>query len=361
MRVLQVIARMNVGGTARYLDTLVRGLEERGHHIQLATGFVQGDEVEDGCVDDLPIVRVEHMGRALDPRTDLLARRELSGIVKAFRPDIIHSHTFKAGLLARTIAGSIPHVHTYHGHPFVDPEFSGAKARVIAGIERVLARRADVLASVGERVSRDLIAKGVGSDAKFVNLPPAIEPLVLQPRVAARQEFGIPQDAVVVGWLGRMIPVKAPERVLELARELPQVTFLMGGGGPLLERTRAAAPANVRVLGWASATTVYGAADLALLTSVSEGMPVALIEAQMAGLPVLCTDVGSAGEVVLHEETGLVSSPEGLADTLTRLVADPALRARMGESARTSAVERFSPAQMASAHLAVYERLVAGR
>lgn len=361
MRILQVIARMNVGGTARYLDTLVRGLGECGHDIQLATGFVQGDEVEDSCVDDLPIVRVQHMGRALDPRMDIPARRELSRIIKAFQPDVIHSHTFKAGLLTRTIAGSIPHVHTYHGHPFVDPEFSGAKARVIAGVERVLARRADALASVGERVSRDLIAKGVGSDAKFVNMPPAIEPVRLQPRDAARRELDIADETVVVGWLGRMVPVKAPERVLDLARALPQVTFLMGGGGPLLERTRAAAPANVRVLGWASAATVYGAADLALLTSVSEGMPVALIEAQMAGLPVLCTDVGSAGEVVLHEETGLVTSSDGLADGLARLAADPALRARMGESARASALERFSPAEMASAHLAVYEHLVAGR
>ena len=358
MRILQVIARMNVGGTARYLDCLVDGLKQRGHELQLATGYVQGDEVEDACVDGLPIVRVPSMGRALDPRTDLRARAELAQIIRDFKPDLIHSHTFKAGLLTRTLARGIPHVHTYHGHPFVDPEFSGAKAKIIAVIEQVLAHRADALVSVGERVGQDLVAKGVGTAEQFLSIAPAIAPLGLVNRIDARAELGIPEDAVVVGWLGRMIPVKAPDRVVALARALPEVTFIMGGGGPLLEATQAAAPPNLRAMGWMPASLVYGASDVALLTSVSEGMPVALIEAQMAGIPVVCTDVGSAGEVVLSGQTGLVVPPAGLQEAVGQLAADADLRGRFGAEAKTQAFARFTQRHMVDAHLALYERLL---
>ena len=136
MRVLQVIARMNVGGTARYLECLVDGLQQAGVETHLATGFVQADEVEDRCVEGLPFVRVPSMGRALDPRTDFKARAELAAIINELKPDLIHSHTFKAGLLTRTIAPRIPHVHTYHGHPFVDPEFSGPRPASLRPLSR---------------------------------------------------------------------------------------------------------------------------------------------------------------------------------------------------------------------------------
>ncbi|MHB0928946.1 MAG: glycosyltransferase [Candidatus Nanopelagicales bacterium] len=361
LRTLQVIARMNVGGTARYLEALVKGLDQHGVEVQLATGFVQSDELEDACVANLPVVRVPNMGRALDPRTDLKARSELSQIINELKPDVIHSHTFKAGLLSRTLSPEIAHIHTYHGHPFVDPEFSGAKALVIATIERTLAHRTDALASVGERVGRDLVAKGIGSTDKFVSIPPAIEPLELVARESARAELGIPQDAVVVGWLGRMIPVKAPERVVALARALPDVTFVMAGGGPLLDSTREAAPTNLHALGWTSATLVYGASDIALLTSVSEGMPVALIEAQLAGLPVVCTDVGSAGEVVLHERTGFVVPPSELREAVAKLVDDAALRASLGVAARENALARFTPQHLVDAHLALYQQVLDAR
>ncbi len=358
MRVLQVIARMNVGGTARYLECLIDGLQQAGVETRLATGFVQADEVEDRCVDGLPIVRVPSMGRALDPRTDFKARAELAAIISDFKPDLIHSHTFKAGLLTRTIAPRIPHVHTYHGHPFVDPEFSGAKALVIATIERLLAHRTTALVSVGERVGRDLVAKGVGTSEQFISIAPAIAPLSLVPRAEARAQLGIADDEVVVGWLARMIPVKAPERVVDLARSLPAVTFVMGGGGPLLDETAASAPANLHVLGWTPAELIYGASDIALLTSVSEGMPVALIEAQMAGLPVVCTDVGSTSEVVLNEQTGLVVQPAGLTEAVHRLATDPGLRRTHGAAAAERASSLFSPENMVTAHLRLYERLL---
>ena len=192
-----------------------------------------------------------------------------------------------------------------------------------------------------------------------MSIAPAIAPLALVPRADARVELGIAADAIVVGWLARMIPVKAPQLVVELARALPDVTFVMGGGGPLLDTTAAAAPPNLHVLGWMPAELIYGAADFALLTSVSEGMPVALIEAQMAGLPVVCTDVGSTSEVVANEQTGLVVHSSGLSAAVQRLATDPALRMVQGAAAAERARALFSPQNMVTAHLCLYERLLA--
>ena len=108
-RILHVIARMNVGGTARYLDVLVRGIEGS----VLATGYVQGDEIEDDCVKNLPIIRIPHMGRKISIFNDIRAFLELKRIVNDVKPDILHTHTFKAGLIGRLISGNHKRIHTF--------------------------------------------------------------------------------------------------------------------------------------------------------------------------------------------------------------------------------------------------------
>lgn len=357
MRVLQVIARMNVGGTARYVGRLGLSLPDHGIDTLVATGHVQGAEAEDPVVEQLTLARIPRLGRALDVANDLRARRELHDLIGDYRPDVIHTHTFKAGLLGRLLPHHTPLVHTFHGHLFDDPDFAGPKAKVIAAIERGLAPRANRIVTVGARVAEDLLAAGVGRRSQYLSIAPGVDALYLPPKAVARATLGLPADALVVAWLARVTEVKAPHRVLELARRFPDVLFLMGGGGNLLDAMRAAAPGNVRVLGWADAATVYAAADLALSTSTNEGMPVSLIEAQMAGLPVVATDVGGVTEVVATEETGFVVQPEGLAEALSRLIDAPALRDHMGTEANTRAHRLFSPGAMIDAHVALYSDL----
>ena len=113
MKVLHVIARMNVGGTARYVGELVSSASDNGYEALLATGHVQGAEVEDAVVTSLPVVRVRHLGRAIAPLNDLRAFLELRRIISDVKPDVVHSHTFKAGLLARLVAGDFKRVHSY--------------------------------------------------------------------------------------------------------------------------------------------------------------------------------------------------------------------------------------------------------
>jgi len=106
---------MNVGGTARYVGDLVAG-QPAGYESLLATGFVQGAEIEDDCVHGLPVVRIPSMGRAINPLADISPYFELHKVVREYKPDVVHSHTFKAGLLARLVPGSHKRVHTFHGH-----------------------------------------------------------------------------------------------------------------------------------------------------------------------------------------------------------------------------------------------------
>lgn len=358
MRVLQVMARMNVGGTARYLDTLVTGMGGLGHDVQLATGFVQGEEVEDAGVGELPVVRIDHMGRALDPRVDLVARRELAHVIDVFEPQIIHSHTFKAGLLARTVAGRIPHVHTFHGSSLNDPEFRGTGARVMLGLERALARRAQSLVTVSGAIRDEMLSAGIGQPRQYSVIHPGVAPLPKLERAPARAQLGLGDDALVVSWLARFAPVKGPERVLELARALPHLTFLMAGGGPLLSEIAAQAPENVRVLGWSDPRLVYGAADIALLTSHSEGFGIGLVEASTVGLPVLTTDAGGVSEAVADGVSGRVVRFEDMADALGEMAADGELRARMGDAGRSWAAAMHAPEVMVKKHIDLYESLL---
>lgn len=360
-RVLQVIARMNVGGTARYLDVLTSGLNSHGVETLLATGNVQGHEAEDPALATLPHVRLEHLGRRIDLRQDLRARHELAEIIKQFKPDVIHTHTFKAGALGRVLASDTPHVHTFHGFSPADPEFQGAKGRVMVAIERGLVRRSDALVAISQHTVNELVAAGIAERDRFTVISSGVRALTLPTPDAARDEFGIPRDSVVVGWLGRLIAVKAPERVLALARQFPDVTFLLAGDGPLRDQLCAQAPGNVVMPGWVNAANVLAASDVMVMTSLSEGMPVALIEAQLAGKPVVATRVGGIPEAVVDGITGHLVNPDQLSNAVGSLLREAVARERMGSAARARARDTFSPEAMVSAHVRLYERMLARR
>ena len=125
MRVLHVIARLNVGGTARYITQLAHELPKHGIETFVATGFVQGAEVEDDSAQSIDLIRIKSMGRSINPIKDHFARKQLEKIIAEVKPDIIHTHTFKAGYIIRMKKQPVPVVHTFHGHLLDDPEFSG--------------------------------------------------------------------------------------------------------------------------------------------------------------------------------------------------------------------------------------------
>lgn len=361
MRVLHVIARLNVGGTARYITQLASELPKHGIETFVATGFVQGAEVEDESAQSIDLIRIPAMGRSFNPIKDHLARKQLDKIIAEVKPDVIHTHTFKAGYVIRMKKQSVPVIHTFHGHLLDDPEFSGFKSKLIVALERMLAKNSVKLVTVGRRVSEELLKKGIGNRAQYINIPPGVVPLEITSRVEAFQKLNIEDDGrPIVGWIARVTGVKNPLRALEIAKILPDTRFVMAGGGDLFYQVRDAAPANVSVIGWAEAADVFGASDLILSTSENEGMPVALIEAQLAGKPVVATDVGSVSEVIANHETGIVTNKNAgsVASAVKSLLLDAQKRGEMSRLAASRAQALFSVDRMVNAHIELYKSIV---
>lgn len=359
MRILHVITRMNVGGTARYLENLLPQLNENGHTVLLAVGNIEGEEVEDPCLSQLPHIRINNLYRSINFLRDIKSHRELSKIIREFRPDIIHSHTFKAGLISRTQVRRSIVVHTFHGHLFDDPNFSKFQIKLIVAIERVLALRTQTLITVGKKVSLELMEKGIGRESKFCSIPPGVKPLVRMNREIASASLGLdPKSKFRVGWLARMAPVKRPSLYVDIAHSMPNIEFIMGGGGEMLDNVRSQAPENLKVLGWVEASKFLSAVDLVVSTSANEGMPVALIEAQMLGLPVIATDVGSVREVIRDANTGkLCESKEVFVATIQSLSDNEGLLRKMSKTSASRALDEFSIFRMVSSHIKIYSHL----
>jgi len=355
IRVLRIIARMNVGGPAMQVAGLMRGLDPAEFECRVLTGSVGPDEADFVALraPDLDLVPVDGLGRAPAPWDDVRALAAVIGEIRRFDPHIVHTHTAKAGIVGRVAArvARVPAtVHTFHGH-LLTGYFSPTRTRAVVAVERALARRTTRLVAVGSQVRDELLAARIGRSHQYVVVPPGIELARLPERQQARAALGLPPDGLTVAFVARLTPVKRPERFLDtaatLAARLPNLTFVVAGGGDRLAELEIMARDRglpMRFLGWRrDIETVYAASDLVLLTSDNEGMPVSLIEAGLAGLPAVATDVGSVREVVLDGVTGSVVAPrsDALADAAERILADEQLRERMGAAALAHATAEF--------------------
>jgi glycosyltransferase involved in cell wall biosynthesis len=360
MKVLHVIARMNVGGTATYLCNLLEGLEAKGVETLLAVGMVPSNEREDSRINGLRHCRINRLSRAISIFDDFSAYKELNKVVREFEPDIIHTHTFKAGFLIRLKKRSVPVVHTFHGHHLYDPEFGLIKRSVLNLIERSTAKRAEKILTIGVRVGEELQKYGIGEIGQYESIPPGIKSLRVVDRNSVRKRLAIEKSDFVIMWLSRFTQVKRPDLVLELARNLPNLIFVMAGDGEQREKIELAAPKNLRIVGFQDAADMWGIADIGLLTSDSEGMPLSVIEAQMSGVPVVATNVGSVSEVIENGSTGILTSvdPEALHGAIVKLVGDAELREKMGKFAATRAQKSFSQEVMVDTHIQVYREVL---
>jgi glycosyltransferase involved in cell wall biosynthesis len=361
MRVLHVIARLNVGGTARYITQLANELPKHGIETFVATGFVQGAEVEDESAQSIDIIRIPSMGRSINPIKDHFARKQLEKIISEVKPDIIHTHTFKAGYVIRMKKQPVPVIHTFHGHLLDDPEFSGLKSKIIIKVERLLAKKSAKLVTVGRRVAEELLEHKIGHQAQYVNIPPGVTAVDITPKVEALKSLKVENDErPIIGWIARMTGVKNPMCVLEVAEALPGHQFVMAGGGDLLEQVKFAAPSNVSVIGWAEAADLFGASDIILSTSRNEGMPVALIEAQLAGKPVVAINVGSISEVIEDRYSGIITceNPIHIAGEIQGLINDRQTLNIYGDNAKVIAQERFNVERFIASHINLYESLM---
>ena len=372
IRVLQIIARMNVGGPAGWVSVLTRGLDRDRFESRLIAGDVTEGEADfiELRDPDLPVVKIPALGRSLRIGDDLQAFLAIRRAIRDYRPDIVHTHTAKAGLLGRiaTATCRVPvRVHTFHGH-LLHGYFNRWMTRAVCVVEGLLARQTSALVAVGERVRDQLLEAGIGRADQYVVIPPGVALDALPDRLSARSDLGLPSDQSVILFVGRLTGIKRPDRLIKamalVLERRPDVVLAIAGEGNLLKETQCLAEPlgpSVRFLGWQqNIAALYAAADCMVLTSDNEGMPMTLIEAAMAGVPSVTTDVGSAREVVLNEVTGLVVEPDAaaIADGLIRLLDDD-LRGKLGAAARKRAEAEFGTRRLIADHEALYERLMA--
>lgn len=381
LRVARVIARLNVGGPAQHVILLTAGLDPARFQSTLITGV---PDPEEG--DLAPLARsrgiaptvIPCLGRAVRPGRDLAALGRLVGLFRGLRPDLVHTHTAKAGTLGRVAArlARVPLVvHTFHGH-VMEGYFSPALTRVFLGIERALARRTDRIVTVSPRVRASLLARGIGRPEQIEVVPLGL-PLqrfaaALPGRARLRERLAVPREAPLLGIVGRLVPIKEhPTLFAAMTREEAGAAHLVvvGDGG-----RRAALEALARDLGLASRVHFLGwredleailpELDVLICCSRNEGTPVAVIEAMAAGVPVLSTDVGGVGDLLTHGETGWLVPPgdaAALAGGIRELLADPVRRGRMVAAARPAALEAHSEAGLIRRIEALYVALAADK
>ena len=369
IRILRVIARMNIGGPAIQITGLMQSLPAESFEQKLLTGFCDKDEVDYLEVNDLNLTRthIVGFGRRVNFFSDLKVLFRIIREIQNFNPHIIHTHTAKAGFLGR-IAAILSfrrqfRVHTYHGH-LLHGYFGGFKTNLVILIERFLARFTDSLVAVGSQVREDLLSAKIGYFEQYRIIGPGLEIGELPERASSLNSFNLPKDRFMVTWIGRAVPVKAPHRILEIATVCKfrglRIQFIMVGEGPLLSELKILAKVKelpVTFLGWQSdVEKILSFSNLVLLTSENEGTPVALIQAQMAGVPVLTTDVGSASEVMLNEESGfcLKYSAQDFADKIELLAKNSGTRISFGAVGKINAREKFSVNRLVSDHVELY-------
>ncbi|MDP6423870.1 MAG: glycosyltransferase family 4 protein [Planctomycetota bacterium] len=284
MRVLRILTRANLGGPARQVVALHEAFRQLGHEHLSVVGSL-GDGETELPLPDHGFVRVRGLVTRIDPAGDLIAANALRRIVRDFRPDVIHTHTAKAGMLGAAVARRVPLAHTYHGHVLKD-YFGRAKSAAFRIIERRLCRRRDLVTCVSESCGRELVELGVIAPGAWRHVPPALR---LAQAPALRHEVAA---GLRIAWCGRLVPIKDPSLLVgvteELARLVARVEVHVFGSGPLSSvlEDRSDLPFVLRGP-CPDLPELLAGFDAMLFTSKREGLPLAAVEALHAGVPIV--------------------------------------------------------------------------
>ena len=361
MLVMHIITRLNRGGTSTWLKILTESNLD-GFNQLIVFGQIDKFEIEDNFYINRKFRKVTFLQRQLNPVKDILAYFELKKAIKEFRPDIVNTHTFKAGLLgrlaARNISKRIKLVHTFHGH-LIYGYYGKLQSLAYLKIEKLLAKFTSTLITNGTQTKKDLIFSGIAPASLFKVILPGIKTKsnFNSIRINIRKKYNINQNDVVVGWLGRLTKVKNPELVLEIARRLPNVWFLIGGDGHIFEEMKQKKPKNVIFLGWVDPNNFWRFCDIAILTSRNEAAPFSLVEALSYGLPIISTEVGSVKDIVTSENGILADNICNFISAITFLKENKRKRQAMARQSRILYKNKFSESKFLNKHENIYLEL----
>ncbi|MEN6556941.1 MAG: glycosyltransferase family 4 protein [Thermoguttaceae bacterium] len=383
MRIAHVITRMIVGGAQENtLFTCEDLLHQYGDDVLLVTGPSIGPEgslLDRAKASGVPVHVIDALRRPIHPWRDAASYRQIKNALRQFRPDVVHTHSAKGGMLGRATAWSlgVPVViHTVHGAPFY-PWQSRASRWFSQVCERWAARRCHAMVSVADAMTDLMVDAGVAPREMFTTVYSGmdIEPFLHadEHRDRVRRELGYSPEHVVIGKIARLFKLKGHDDVIDAARrvvrEVPSARFLFVGDGLWCDRLHRKIDAAgltdyFQFTGLVQPDRVpelIGAMDLVVHASLREGLARVLPQALIAGRPAVSYDVDGAREVVITDETGVLVSPrdiEGLSSAMIRLASDAALRERLGQEGRRRFADRFRHEHMTAQLRAIYQKLL---
>jgi glycosyltransferase involved in cell wall biosynthesis len=367
VRVLRLIARLNMGGPALHVAYLTDGLKDRGYETTLAAGsLATGESTMSFVADDLgvPVEPIPYLHRDVSPLYDTLSVARIVRLIRKERPHILHTHTAKAGAVGRLAAVLAREarppivVHTFHGH-VLRGYFGPVASAGFRGVERSLAAATTRLVAVSPQVRDDLVDLGVARPGKFTVIRLGID---LDRRITGaagggaelRRLFGVSPDEFVVGWIGRMTAIKRVPELLDAFRRLRErgveARLCLVGDGPDREQVEQRAhelgvSRHTLFVGYQrDVAPYYTFFDAFALPSANEGTPVVAIESLAAQRPVVASRVGGVPDVVEDGVGGTlvrVGDIEAVAAALEQLARDPELRRRLGEQGRRFVLPRY--------------------
>ncbi len=406
IRVLQLIARLNIGGPAVYTLSLIDNLSKDLYSILLVCGKVTSNEGDMSYLaeeKDIEPYIIPEMGREISVRDDIKAFISLRRLVKRFKPDIIHTHTAKAGTLGRLVAISLNFakkkkdrirlIHTFHGHVF-HSYFGLYKTKIYIIIERLLARVTDRIIVISKQQKYDICTRyQVVNPEKVVTVPLGFDLSKISRKANDTINLGDRfiqlrgNNVVLVGIIGRLTAIKNHSMLLDTAKHLKdkgqiqQFRFVIVGDGELrndLEDYAQKLGINEYVVfaGWQKdMASVYSSIDIAVLTSLNEGTPVTLIEAMAAGIPVVSTDVGGVRdlmgpvyddkpEVFYLAHNGILVPSENnyaMAEALMFMAENDGACQKMAEHAKVFVLEKYSKERLIKDIELLYSEIVSDR
>lgn len=335
IKIMRIIARLNVGGPAIHVTLLTKYLHNADFESTLVCGQVGAAEGDMSYLADqhgVKPIMIPELGREISLRQDILIIWKLMKLMRQIRPDVVHTHTAKAGFVGRIAAwlSRVPvRVHTFHGHVF-HGYFSPLKTRVFLYLERFLARLSTRIITISPKLKQELTEiYHIAPPDKFIVVPLGLDlvPLAESPSPLAgsgedgiRQRFNLPADQKLVGIVGRLVPIKNHGLFLRAARQVTaqrsDVHFVIIGDGecrPNIEQMIRDFNLTERVslIGWVQQIgAVLRDLDVLALTSDNEGTPVSIIEAMAAGVPVISTAVGGVADVLEQGRFGVLVPPQ---------------------------------------------------
>jgi len=378
-KVVHVIARLNIGGPAIYAIILSSGLDKKRFSTTLicgAEGEKEGSMRDEAEKKGINLIFIPELGRELHPIKDIVTFLKLFWIIKKIKPDILHTHTAKAGTIGRLaawLAGAGVIIHTFHGH-VLHSYFSPAKTKLFILIEKLLARITDRIIVLTESQKREILEFGIGRPERFSVIPLGLNLDKFydleEKKGILRKELGLSLDTPLIGIVARLAQIKDHKTFFLSARlllkKIAGVRFIVVGDGPLRseleELTRELGiKEKVFFLGFREdLDVIYADLSLLVLSSQNEGLPTAIIEAQASCLPVVSTNVGGVSELIKDGETGYLvpaKNPEMLAEAMEKVLKDQNLAKKMGEAGKENS-KKYGAERLIRDIEALYELLL---